>query len=315
LNKKMVQSNNNSTAKPVLIPPDGGRGDGKGNHGSGRSSNWLIVFAGFAALLVLAALVIFLPSPMLAVSAELPVEVISSDNPDDIKLFKQAVARAMAALSEERFSSARLAVQEAMAIRPDDPVIVDLLEQVSRKELNAKLVDLRDKSIVYENEEKWQQAVNVCQQALKLSATAAFAVACKERAQERLELDIKLQSILAQPERLFSKGSLHEAIELRIFVMSSLSPGPILAGQINHLSALIDQAEADVEVLIISDDFTDIVIYHVGRLGCFTRKWLVLATGNYTLVGSRQGFRDVRQTLHVRPDGENVFTVYCEEPI
>lgn len=229
--------------------------------------------------------------------------------------FQQAVGRALVALAEGKFEAARSALQEAKVIRPDDAVLVDLSGQISRKELSAELSRLREKSVVVERQEKWQEAVDVCRQALSLSPTAAFAVACQDRAQSRLDLDKRLQVILAQPERLFDKGPLQEAKEILTFVMIIFPPGPRLAGQVKQLSTLIDQAETEVTVLLQSDDLTDIVIYHVGRLGRFAEKSLVLPTGNYTVVGSRQGFRDVRQTLKVRPGSGLVFTVRCEEPI
>ncbi len=160
-----------------------------------------------------------------------------------------------------------------------------------------------------------QQSVDICRQALSLSSTAAFATACQDRAQRRLDLDKRLQSILAQPDRMFDKAALLAAKEIRSFAASISSPGPRLTGQLQQLSSLIDLAEAEVTVLLRSDTFTDIVIYHVGRMGRFAEKKLVLATGNYTVVGSRSGFRDVRRTLKVRPGSELVFTVRCEEPI
>ena len=74
--------------------------------------------------------------------------------------------------------------------------------------------------------------------------------------------------------------------------------------------------EAQTEVVILSDGLTDVVIYHVGRLGLFQEKSLVLRTGDYTATGSRNGFRDVRQTLKVRPGtGRMIFKLRCEEPI
>ena len=88
------------------------------------------------------------------------------------------------------------------------------------------------------------------------------------------------------------------------------------AGEAAVLAARIQQAEAEIEVVIMSDGLTDVAIYHVGRLGLFQEKQLVLRTGNYTATGSRNGFRDVRQTLKVRPgSGKMVFTLRCEEPI
>ena len=229
--------------------------------------------------------------------------------------FQQAVGRALASLADGNLEAAGIALRKAKGIRADDPLLVDLAAQISSKELAAKLATLREKSLTLENQEKWQQAVDMCQQAVSLSSTAAFAVACQERAQRRLHLDNRLQSILDQPERLFDKGPLLAAKEIRIVAMTISAPGPRLSGQLQQLAALIDLAEAEVPVMILSDTFTDIVIYHVGQLGRFAEKKLVLPTGNYTVVGSRRGFRDVRQTLKVRPGAELVFTVRCEEPI
>ena len=67
------------------------------------------------------------------------------------------------------------------------------------------------------------------------------------------------------------------------------------------LAGLVAEAEAQVEVLIKSDGLTEISIYHVGRLGQFLEKRLVLRTGDYTATGSRNGYRDTRQTFKVRP--------------
>jgi len=59
-----------------------------------------------------------------------------------------------------------------------------------------------------------------------------------------------------------------------------------------------------------------VTIYRVGRLGTFTRQTLDLRPGTYTIVGSRQGYRDVRLELVVRP-GETPapLSVRCEEEI
>jgi hypothetical protein len=58
------------------------------------------------------------------------------------------------------------------------------------------------------------------------------------------------------------------------------------------------------------------VIYHVGRLGRFQSRRLELRPGNYTAVGSRPGYRDVRRVFSVRP-GEPPPPVQlrCEEPV
>jgi len=132
----------------------------------------------------------------------------------------------------------------------------------------------------------------------------------------RLNLDSRLKSIFAKPERLFADGPLDEARKVLAQATVVTPGGPVLAAQIDQLDRLITEAEAEVEVMIRSDGLTDVVIYHVGRLGLFLEKRLVLRTGDYTATGSRKGFRDVRQTIKVRPSsGKTLFTLRCEEPI
>ena len=132
----------------------------------------------------------------------------------------------------------------------------------------------------------------------------------------RVKLDNQFTTIFAKPERLFTDGPRKEARQTLLYASQFSPRGPILTSQMNRLDSLVTEAEAEIDVVIMSDGLTDVVIYHVGRLGLFQEKQLVLRTGNYTATGSRNGFRDVRQTLKVRPgSGKMVFTLRCEEPI
>ena len=58
------------------------------------------------------------------------------------------------------------------------------------------------------------------------------------------------------------------------------------------------------------------VIYRVARLGKFDNHQLELRPGDYTVVGSRPGYRDVREVIRVRP-GTSIppLSVRCEEAI
>ena len=129
-------------------------------------------------------------------------------------------------------------------------------------------------------------------------------------------MDRQLQGVFSHPERLFEDAPLKAARQLLAFASTIEPRGPQLAEQVRRLSALITEAEAEVEVVIKSDGLTEISIYHVGRLGSFLEKRLVLRTGDYTATGNRNGYRDMRQTLKVRPgSGSLVFTLLCKEPI
>jgi len=59
---------------------------------------------------------------------------------------------------------------------------------------------------------------------------------------------------------------------------------------------------------------TDVVVYRVGRLGAFSRHELNLKPGAYTVVGTRDGYRDVRLRLVVIPGSPpDPLVVRCTE--
>jgi hypothetical protein len=226
------------------------------------------------------------------------------------------MSQALQALSAGRLSAAGKALKQAGAIRPGDPAVSDLKQQLSNRRLAVQLDSLRQEAARLEQAERWPDALKACENALALDARAAFATACQERVSRRIDLDKQLQGFLTRPERLFEDAPLEAARQLLAFARSIEPSGPRLAGQVKRLAGLVAEAEAQVEVLIKSDGLTEISIYHVGRLGQFLEKRLVLRTGDYTATGSRNGYRDTRQTFKVRPgSGTLVFTLLCEEPI
>ena len=230
--------------------------------------------------------------------------------------FRQAMSSALEALSAGQLTAAGAALKKAQALKSDDPALLDLQDRLSRARVARKMDALRRQGEKLEKGERWNEALKVCEQALALDSRVAFAAGCRERVSRRIELDSRLRSILSRPERLFSDGPLQEAREVLASAVRVNPRGPLLNSQIDQVGKLIREAETEVEVVIRSDSLTDVVIYHVGRLGRFQEKKLVLRTGNYTATGSRNGFRDVRQIIKVRPGGGTiVVTLRCEEPI
>ena len=91
---------------------------------------------------------------------------------------------------------------------------------------------------------------------------------------------------------------------------------PRLAGKIAALRELVSRASVPIPVTLNSDGITSVVIYRVGRLGQFKIHRLELLPGDYTVVGKRPGYRDVRHVITLRP-GESAppLLVQCEEQI
>ena len=92
--------------------------------------------------------------------------------------------------------------------------------------------------------------------------------------------------------------------------------GPALEQQINRLDTLLRQANATVVVTLRSDRETDVVVYKVAKLGRFAEHELTLRPGTYTAVGTRNGYRDVRQNFAISADNPPApVTIICTDPI
>src|SRR5437764_1301052 len=94
------------------------------------------------------------------------------------------------------------------------------------------------------------------------------------------------------------------------------SPGPTLRAQIARLSALLPEFDQPVHLSLISDSVTRVAIPSVGAFGAFARRDIELKPGHYTVIGTRDGYRDVRRDITVNP-GQQTQTVNisCSEPI
>ena len=69
-----------------------------------------------------------------------------------------------------------------------------------------------------------------------------------------------------------------------------------------------------MDLLILSDNLTQVTIYKFGRLGSFEQKQLSLRPGKYTITGTRQGYRDVLKVVELKPGINNQsLTIRTEE--
>jgi len=109
---------------------------------------------------------------------------------------------------------------------------------------------------------------------------------------------------------------LEEAIML-LQEASKIDPkGPRLTGKVEALERLLTVAQTPLRITLVSDNLTDVAVYKVGRLGKFLTKELDLRPGTYTVVGSRNGFKDVRKKLVVKPGEKDLhLSLMCEERI
>jgi tetratricopeptide (TPR) repeat protein len=230
--------------------------------------------------------------------------------------YQDAMTRALAALDSGRLAEADRALQEAAVLRPDDTALRDARRRLSMLRQQSRLEGLRRKAQAREQAEDWEGAAGHYREALKVDSKAAFANDGLAHAMQRARLHEQIDHYLDEPARLYSREPLANAGQLLDTAASAPGSEPQLAGKLERLQRLVTEARTPVPVSLRSDGKTDVVIYHVGRLGRFENHAMQLPPGDYTVVGSRTGYRDVRRTLSVRPGRPGMqLVIRCEEPV
>lgn len=233
----------------------------------------------------------------------------------------EEVARARAAADRrDGLTQAIRLARQASSLDPEYEPARTLLRTLERRRaaqaLAIALAEHRQKAERFEAQEQWAEAVAEYEAALARKKDAEFARISLPRARERAALDDRIAPLAQAPKTIFNpKGrkSAREALEKARLVTD---PGPRLQQQVQIVEHSLELAETPVSVTLISDDRTEVAVFHVGRQGTFDRKGLQLLPGTYTVVGSRNGYRDVRRTLEVEPGTPTMsFVVRCEEAL
>lgn len=230
--------------------------------------------------------------------------------------FESLLSNGYAALSREDWETAREAFNAALDMRPDSSEARDGLAEADQ---GAKLdeIELAEaRAAAFERRELWQRAIDQYEAVLETDPTLEFAQQGLERARSRADLDAKLERIIDEPSLLFDDGVLADARRLLEDARSLAEPDTRLMSQVEELERLIGLATTPVTVELRSDQMTEVTIYRVGELGTFAQTEIEVRPGRYTIVGSRRGYRDVRETITVLPgQSPDPVTIVCEEQI
>jgi len=229
--------------------------------------------------------------------------------------FRGAMTGFLAALKVGDLEVAGRALSQARALNPGAPVLGDAGRRLESAKRDRELQRLERQGRRAEAQADWQQALAIYTRAAGLAPDASFAGEGKRRARERLDLQKKLDHYLGDPGRLQADQPRANAQLLLEYLERVPDPGPGLSADRDRLANLLAAVARPVTLRIRSDDQTEVSIYRVGRLGRFLQREIELRPGNYTVVGYREGFRDVRRQVTLRPGVEAEILVRCEERI
>jgi tetratricopeptide (TPR) repeat protein len=230
--------------------------------------------------------------------------------------FQQLMSEGLTALHQNDYRLARAKLLKAKAFRPESREVKDALAQVDQSIRLARIEAYRQRATAAERAEDWDQALDAYLQVLKIDANVQFAARGKERAQDRIRIDKRINFFLQQPAVLESDQQLENATALIDEIEEIESKGPQLKERFERLARIVSAAQTPVKIIIESDTFTDIAVYKVGKLGRFESRQLSLRPGTYTVVGTRDGYQDVRKKIIIKPGQSSLrVTIRCEVKI
>ena len=226
--------------------------------------------------------------------------------------FRRWMAEGLAALNAGDAAAAQARLLKARALRPDAAEVKEALAQAEGRLRSARIEALRQKASAAEKREDWADALAAHEEALALEPTLQFALQGKERSSALVGLERRMAFFAGQPEVLGSDTQLDQAVRLLQDIQTAPPAGPRFAAEAEKLKTLVQTAKTPVRITIESDHLTDVSVYRVGKLGRFDARDLNLRPGTYILVGSRDGYRDERLELVVKPGPEPIrVTLVC----
>src|SRR5437588_761 len=230
--------------------------------------------------------------------------------------YARAAGEGFAALGAGHLEEARAAFTRARSLRPNGVEALEGLRRVNAATGERGFAAIRARGEGLEAQERWGEALQLYTSALRQDRSLVFAQDGKARAAARLQLGASLQALIDRPERLASPQARIEAVARLQSAQEEPSPGPTLRAQIARLSALLPEFDQPVHLSLISDSVTRVAIPSVGAFGAFARRDIELKPGHYTVIGTRDGYRDVRRDITVNPGQQaQTVNVSCSEPI
>ncbi len=238
--------------------------------------------------------------------------------------YTAVMSEGFALLQQEQAEAAIAAFERALRIKPGSDEAGAAIAQTREQITLSSIAGLQAQAETHEANEDWEQAVAAYDAVLALDSNLVFALEGRDYSARRLQLDRLLAVNIEQPMRLSDQAAYDEAQEVyRIgrdleadLLAEQGSVGERLAQQLDTMEVLLEQMLVPVAVTLNSDNATNVTVYQVGELGTFSETTLMLRPGRYVAVGTRPGYRDVREEFVVGFGRElNSLSIRCNEEV
>lgn len=232
------------------------------------------------------------------------------------EIFETAARDGITALATGNGNLAVELLEQAIALMPGDIQARNALRdarELQRRQRVDRLIAAGEREL---KNQAWPAARDAFDKALDYDPASQVAQDGLLHAQARIEREDQLKRILLEAESYERNGEFEKALIVLREGRQMADPLGAITEKIEFLEEILAEQAKPQTVKIISDNLTNIQIYRVGNFEPSLELNIELRPGEYTVVGSRLMYRDVRHTLRIEV-GENPepIEVICKEKL
>ena len=214
-------------------------------------------------------------------------------------LFKTALSDGLKALTDGNGDAAVEFLGKATSLNPSDEQARSALteaRELQRRQNVERLITTGQQAL---KNAQWEIAHEAFQEALDYEPSSEAAQQGLAQAKEQIAREEQLKQLLREAETFERNGEFEKALIILREGRQVADPAGAVSQKIAFLEGILEEQSNPQKVTILSDGNTDIEIYKVGKFKPATQFDLDLRPGEYTVIGSRLMYRDVRYTLKV----------------
>lgn len=225
------------------------------------------------------------------------------------------LAKADKALLANQLTKAQQLVNKAKIIMPNSKGAISLNNRIMQARALQGLSAIKTSIEQAAKQDQWQKVANLSNKALGKYPNDTQLKTFQSKADKVLLAKKNLAIYVAKPKRLADDNVRQAATNTvqKAFSASMLSPS--LQRQIEQVGSAIDQYSKPVNITIVSDENTYIVVIGVGHVGAHKEKKITLTPGDYVLQGKREGYKNKRFEFQVKGNTPLTITLVCDEKI
>ncbi|MGI9346136.1 MAG: hypothetical protein ACR2PW_07730 [Gammaproteobacteria bacterium] len=232
------------------------------------------------------------------------------------RAFSQVWSSAYRSLEAGDLAAAGAYLQRAARLLPDNAQLKKLQYRLQQQQQGEHFANLMLTAWQAQQQDNWPKAQQQYAQAIVLAPRHDEARTHHQQAQQVNDAARTLSRLIARPDRLQDAGIEAKASDFLRGIAALRPLSPSLAQEYEKLERLIALYVAEGQVVVVSDNQTDIGVRGHGKIGRTLRRTVSLRPGDYVFEGVRKGYRSKLVKMRLEPGVSSAeITVVCDEKL